>query len=178
MEMDVVMILGAVFALAATVVLHILVLPKKKDGKLPSFLQFLHDLFHFKSLYLERILKALYVLATCFVLFAGFFMLFGVERYYGYYDTYTESLALPGLLLMLLGPVAIRIAYEFLLMAILAVQNILEINQKLTKIANKGEETVEEETAPVEPVLRFCTKCGTQYDANVTSTCPTCGESL
>lgn len=36
-------IIGIILALGATVVLYILVMPRKKDGKLPKLLQLAHD---------------------------------------------------------------------------------------------------------------------------------------
>lgn len=159
--------LAAVFGLAACIVLYVMVLPKKKDGQLPhKILQFLHDFFHFKTLYLEVILKFIFTLATCVVVFLGFFTLFG-EDYWG------DSTIGQGLLILVLGPVALRIAYESIMMFILLVKNVIDINNK-TK-APCCEEAKEEVK---EPVLRFCADCGTQYDANTTDTCPNCGKKF
>ena len=66
-----------------------------------------------------------------------------------------------GLLLMFVGPIAVRIVYESMMMLVLAVNNILQINRKLQDqngILKEKEESV--------PDMRFCTYCGTQYDAN------------
>ena len=71
-------------------------------------------------------------------------MLFYVEKiyhpgYYGYYyssEGYwtTEWKGYYGLILMIVGPILVRISYEFIMMAILAVKNIMQINQNVQKI--------------------------------------------
>ena len=58
-------------------------------------------------------------------------MLFAGESYSSFYYSRFESSAGVGLLLIILGPIAIRISYEFIMMAILAVNNIISINRKL-----------------------------------------------
>ncbi len=167
MSASTIITLAAVFGLAACIVLYVMVLPKKKDGQLQNkYLQFIHDYFHFKTLYLEVILKFIFTLATCLVVFYGFFTLFG-EDYWG------DSTFGTGLVILIAGPLALRIAYESIMMFILLVKNVIDINNK-TK-APCCEEAKEE---PKEPVLRFCADCGTQYDANVTDTCPKCGKKF
>jgi hypothetical protein len=164
-----------IFALAATITLFIIVLPQKKNGKLSPFLQFLHDTFHFKKLFLELILKILYVFSTCFCIFAGFFLLFSRTEYisYGYFSShssYSESTALTGLCLLIVGPIVLRISYEFLMILILAVKNLLEINHKMDPIVKAIEKT-----DPQEPNYLYCTQCGTHYDTNA-GNCPNCGK--
>lgn len=168
MSASTILTLAGVFGLAACIVLYVMVLPKKKDGNLQHpILQFLHDFFHFKTLYLEVILKFIFTLATCVVVCLGFFTLFG-EDYWG------DSTFVDGLLILVLGPVALRIVYESLMMFILLVKNVIDINNK-TKASCCCEEAKEEAK---EPVLRFCADCGTQYDANTTDTCPNCGKKF
>ena len=123
--MDTLIIIGILLAVAATIVLYIKVMPKKYDGKLENkFLQFLHDFFHFKTFYI--------VLLTCACIFVGFLLLFGKIEYYGYFGaTFEQSTFLYGLGLMILGPLVLRVTYEFVMMAILLVQNVIAINRKL-----------------------------------------------
>ena len=112
-------VLTVVVAIAAVVCLYIFVLPKEKDGNLGNpVLQALHDLFTFKKLYIESITRFLYVLATVFVVVSGFFMLFG--------RTFVS-----GLLMMIIRPVIVRISFEFCMLTILLVKNVIEINNKL-----------------------------------------------
>ena len=126
------LILGIIAAVALTVFLYIKVMPRKYDGKLPNkFLQFIHDFFHFKKLYLEEVLKGIYVLANACCICVGIFLLITVESYHGYYYSRTTWYGGYGLLLIVLGPIALRLTYEGIMMFILLVKNTIEINNKL-----------------------------------------------
>ena len=134
-------VLGLFFALAAAVVICVMILPKSKDGTFNNgFLQQLHDYFQFKQLYIEVMLKVLFVLGTCLCVFVGFFLLFG--RSFG-----------TGLILMLLGPLVLRVIYEFAMMLVLLVQNTMEINRKLSGAPDKAEQahSANESSAPSAP---------------------------
>lgn len=131
--METLIIIGIVLAVAATVFICVRVLPKKYDGRLNSkFLQFLHDFFNFKTFYIEALTKFIFVLLTCLCIFVGFLLMFGKFEYYGYFGmTFTHSTFLYGLGIMLLGPLVLRVTYEFVMMAILLVQNVIDINRKM-----------------------------------------------
>lgn len=112
------MVIAIILALAAAILSFVFILPRKKDGHFPNkFLQFLHDLFHFKRLLIEQITKFLYIFATAFVIVFGFLTLFSAPLF--------------GLLLMVLGPIVVRIIYEFMMLTILLVQNVIDINRKI-----------------------------------------------
>ena len=128
--------LGIFSAIIGTIVFYVMVMPKKKDGNFYNpFLQFLHDFLHFKKLYVEEVIRFFYVLLTVFSICGGFFMLFGYVDY-GFTE---ESTFVTGLIMMIAGPVIIRFVYGFMVMAILAVKNIIEINNKLPE--KKKEQT-------------------------------------
>ena len=131
--METLIIIGIVLAVAATIFICVRVLPKKYDGRLDSkFLQFLHDFFNFKTFYIEALTKFILVLLTCLCIFVGFLLMFGKFEYYGYFGmTFTQSTFLYGLGIMLLGPLVLRVTYEFVMMAILLVQNVIDINRKM-----------------------------------------------
>ena len=131
--METFIIIGIVLAVAATIFICVRVLPKKYDGRLDSkFLQFLHDFFNFKTFYIEALTKFIFVLLTCLCIFVGFLLMFGKFEYYGYFGmTFTQSTFLYGLGIMLLGPLVLRVTYEFVMMAILLVQNVIDINRKM-----------------------------------------------
>lgn len=131
--METLIIIGTVLAVAATIFICVRVLPKKYDGRLDSkFLQFLHDFFNFKTFYIEALTKFIFVLLTCLCIFVGFLLMFGKFEYYGYFGmTFTQSTFLYGLGIMLLGPLVLRVTYEFVMMAILLVQNVIDINRKM-----------------------------------------------
>lgn len=64
------------FAIAATVLAFIFIVPEKRREKLNAFGKFLHDTCNFKYLVVEKLLQALYIFATSLVILNGFFMLF------------------------------------------------------------------------------------------------------
>ena len=131
-----VLVISILVALVLTILLWILVIPEKRRPKLSKFFVFLADLFNFKSLLIEKILKFTYVLLTLFAIVFGICMLFIVS--------YGESMALYGVLIMILGPIALRLVYELSMMGVLLVNNVIEINKKLKveKKADKKEEEV------------------------------------
>lgn len=178
MPQTVLVILSLILAVCGTVALYIFVLPKDKREKLPKFMQVVHDLLNFKELLLEKLLKLLYVFTTAYLLFTGFFMLFGirVDSFYGshYVPTFGQ-----GLLIMILGPIIARLIYESIMIVILLLKNVIEINHKLkgdaapeVKAAPEAKAAPETEAEPA-PNYKFCTKCGTRYDANKGG-CPNC----
>lgn len=109
-----------VLAIVAAVLALIFIIPEKKRDTLPKFFVFLHDLFNFKFLLLEIILKVFYIISTCFSILFGFITMF-----------YGGDLFLAGLLIMILGPIFIRIVYEAAIMIILLVKNVIQINNKI-----------------------------------------------
>ncbi|MBQ7485543.1 MAG: DUF4282 domain-containing protein [Oscillospiraceae bacterium] len=193
-------ILGFLFALAGVILALVFVTPEAKRPTLNKFLQVVADIFNFKQLLVEKILKFFYIFSTIFCIVAGFFMLFSVdESYFG-----TRSYALTGLLVMLLGPILIRLLFEGLMMFILLVKNTIDINKKLSgKRCDNGGDDVFSASAPVsapvqpiptpvqpiptpvqpiptpvqpEPRMLYCSQCGTRYDANQ-GNCPNCHQS-
>ena len=145
--MTVVGILGAV---ALTVLALIFITPDKKRAGLNKLMTFVHDVLNFKSLFIEKILKALYALCTFACITVGFCWLFGISYYsyggeYGY--THSEWMGGYGILLMILGPIAVRIAYEIMMLFVLLVKNTIEINNKMPK---NEVEAPAEIAAPVE----------------------------
>ena len=124
----VLIILGIILALAATIVAWIMIVPEQKRPQLNKFFQYLHDLFNFKSLWLEKILKFLYIFETLACVIVGFFMLFSFSSYGFGRRTWTGWI---GLLVMIFGPIFVRIGFEFTMMLVLLVKNTMEVNDKL-----------------------------------------------
>ena len=117
------LIISIVAAFIATILLFILVLPDKKRVNLNGFFKGIADIFNFRTLLIEKIVKFLYTFTTIAAILFGFFMLFMQE--------FGRSLALYGLLVMFISPIAIRLMFEITMMAILLVKNVIEINNKL-----------------------------------------------
>jgi len=122
------MLLAVIATIALTIAAYICIIPAKKRETLPGIGKFFHDLFNFNWLLIEKIIKVFYVLSTIYVVCLGIFFLFTVEDSYFYGK---QSYAVPGILLILFGPIIVRIVYECFMMAILAVTNIIEINEKM-----------------------------------------------
>lgn len=120
-------IIATILAIIATVAAFILIVPESKREKLGRFGKFLHDAVNFKFLIVEKILQALYIFVTAYVILCGFFMLFMAP------ETWTGRhwLGGYGILLMVLGPIVVRMCYELLMMVILLVKNVISINRKL-----------------------------------------------
>ena len=174
-------VISIIIALVCAILCFVMVLPESKRHTLNKFFRVVADIFNFKHLLLEVILKFLYVFTTIFVIVMGFFMMFMQE--------YGQSLALVGFLVMILGPVALRITYEFLIMAILLVKNTIEINKKLSYPAkNKVVEeipvqyTENEYTAPVyedsAEEINICKNCGAPIVSDDSAFCANCGYKL
>lgn len=186
MSMGIIFVIASIFALAVAILAFIFIVPEKRRAKLNKFGQFLHDLCNFKFLIIEKILQFCYVLATSFSIIAGFFMLFWVESYHSYYYSRTEWFGYYGLLTMILGPIAIRIGYELLMMAILAVKNIIQINNKLKNqnddaadanpfsTPNVADYYTPQQAAPTAENVSYCPYCGAQKEPD--AFCPNCGQ--
>lgn len=175
------LIAAIVISVIGAILIAVMIAPEKKRDRLQGFAGWLNDLFNFRTLFIEKILKFLYILSTCFCLIGGLFMLFGSMgvRYGG------DSIALYGLGMIVLGPIAVRILYESGMMFVLLVKNTIQINNKLG--AKNGDKSAAPAAptyaapaaptyaAPAAPNYVFCTNCGTKYDAN-TGRCPKCGK--
>lgn len=178
-------VLPVILAIVATVLAFVFIVPDKKREKLNKFWKFVHDTVNFKYLIIEKILQAMYIFATSATILTGFFMLFYVEKgySYGYYYRSPTWYGGYGLLVMILGPIVIRILYELGMMLVLLVKNVIQINNKMKAeganakdvFAVPGKETyAEEPAAPAVPEKGFCTNCGAKL-AEGANFCTSCG---
>lgn len=185
--------LSAVLAVVATVLAFIFIVPENRREKLNAFGKFIHDTCNFKYLIVEKLLQALYIFLTAFVILGGFFMLF--QSVYGHW------LGGYGLVLMIVGPIMIRLIYELLMMAVLLVKNVIAINNKLKNQNGDHENNIfvtpdmrairdslkpnapaapapqapEAPTAQPTPEVRnFCARCGAKLDES--GKCPHCDQ--
>ncbi|MBQ8250219.1 MAG: hypothetical protein IJY93_10145 [Clostridia bacterium] len=184
------LILSLILAIAATVLAFIFIVPAKSACRRNKFGAFIHDLLTFKFLVLEKVLQALYIFATAYIIFQGFFMLFMVDSYgWGSYK-YTYWYGGWGLLTMILGPIVIRLIYEGIMMAILLVKNVIEINKNVKKIGGIEDVSAAPSFNPTpmmhnpapNPAMHnpapqaapsFCATCGTPKQDG--QPCPRCG---
>ena len=176
------LIIAGVLALVATVLAFIYVVPEKKREKLGAFGKFLHDTCNFKYLMVEKILQALYMFTTA----AG--ILIGVRPEYIFWTGDRIWMCGYGLLIIILGPIAIRLSYELMMMAILLLKNVISINHKLADQTGNGSGDVfaapnmqemkealrqrreAAQTAQSQPA-NFCGQCGAKLENGV---CPHC----
>ena len=116
-----------VVAVVLTALLLVLVLPKQKDGHLPAFFQLLYDLFTPKALMIEKLLQVLYVFLNCLT------VLFGIAIFFNGFFAGFGRIVL-GLVILVVGPVLLRVIHELLLLAVMQVKATREINQKLDRL--------------------------------------------
>ena len=182
-------VIVCILSIIVSIILAALFLPTKKRDQLTGFSAWLHDLFNFRTLVIEKIFKYLYILSTCVCIIGGFFMM--VSAVFSDYNVGQQLLT--GLLTLVLGPIAVRIVYEVVMMFILLVTNVLEINKKMKNqpdgepapaktVPTYQQPAYRQPTyqqpiyqAPVPERFVFCTRCGTKYDANK-GNCPSCGK--
>ena len=115
---------AVIISIILTILLAILVVPEKRRNGLPKFFQVVHDICNFKGLLLEKVLKILYIFSTINVMLTGIFTWFSGGYNFG-------MTFLTGLLILVLGPILVRLAYEFLMLFVLLVKNVIQINNKL-----------------------------------------------
>ena len=130
---------GAVSSVAAVILLYIFVLPEKKRLKMPAWIQRIIGILEFKELFLEKALRFLYVLSTVACFITGAFMFFGFSHYSGRYTSHTQWYGGYGILLMIVGPIVLRLIFEGIMMFILLVKNTIEINNKMKETPDKDE---------------------------------------
>ncbi len=127
------MVLGVVSSLILTIIFCFTVVPNKKRDSLKGFGRFLNDLFNFRGLLIESIVKTLYVFITVTFVVVGFFMLFAVNTSENIFtgETTTVWYGWIGLISMIVGPIVTRLIFEGLMLFILLVKNTIQINNKL-----------------------------------------------
>ena len=118
MPVNIAIIIGLIVAVVLTVLMYMFVIPERNRGNLPGFLQFIHDIVNFKTMILESVLKILYVFCSLGAIFVGFFLLFGKTFWIG-------------LIVLIGGPLVLRVIYELIMLFVILVQNTISINRKL-----------------------------------------------
>ena len=118
-------VLGVLF-IVLLFIIYSRVMPNKYDGTFKNKThQFLHNYFNFKKLYIENVLKFVFVVATLGCVYVG--LVGFLASVFSQIDLY---MALSYLAIMVLGPIIIRLAYESIMMFMLLVKNVIEINIK------------------------------------------------
>ena len=106
-----------------------------------------YNYFNFKRLYIEDILKFLFVVGTVMCVCFGFFMMFSVtETYFGDQSNFTT-----GLVLLIVGPITMRFIFELQMMGVMLVRNVMDINKKMNKSLSENEDSIRKEDS-INPV--------------------------
>lgn len=156
-----------ILALAATILAFIFIIPEKRRANLNAFFTFLHKTFNFKYLVIEKIFQFLYVFSTCSIIITGIITMFDADF-------------VTGLLITILGPIALRIVFELSMMVIIAIKNIIEINEKLPNKNQANKEPQQNTTnnynaAPnYQQTVTYCTECGAPMNYDGTCSNPNC----
>lgn len=127
-----VMAILLLLAVVLTVLAFIFIVPENRREKLNAFGKFLHDTCNFNYLLIEKILQALYIFLTVFAILMGLYTL--VHNFW------------VGLALTIIMPIAIRLIYEFLMMAVLLLKHVIMIDNKL-----KNQNTVDKKPKTADP---------------------------
>lgn len=106
-------ILGAVF--------YFTFLNKKNEGKFTGTKEKIYNFFNFNRFYVEDILKLLYVISAAVVTAVGIVQLFS---------------GISGILVIIIGNVALRISYELIMMFIILCRKTVSVDKKLDKITD------------------------------------------
>ena len=116
------LIVSLIVALLVVILLYSYILPEKRRAVLNGFFTVVHDFFSVKTLWIEAILKFMYVFGVIFLIIFGISLFFvdGLENK-GWY----------GLFCIIIGPIIERLAYEFTMLFIWLVKNVMDIRNKL-----------------------------------------------
>ena len=111
-------IIAAVVAVVGGLCLYFTVFSEKNSGKYKGFMAWLYDFIKFKKLYITEIIKVTYMISAIFLTLGSFAII---------------SNFLLFLCTLLLGNLALRVAYEFSLVLLSIHENVAEINKKIKK---------------------------------------------
>lgn len=156
-------VISFILVLVLVVLLYIFVLPDSKRATLNKPLLFIHDYFKVKNLVVESIFRFIYVFSVVLILVAGFLNLF--EHFF------------TGLAMIIFSPIICRVTYEFVLLSILLVKNVMEINNHLKGIDTPNSNSMSINLENSASIANTCDKCGTVNSDNSTF-CIKCGNKL
>lgn len=136
-------------AMILAVVFYFTFLDKKNEGKFKGFAAKVYNFFNFNKFYVEDVLRLIYVVSVAFLLVVSLAVLFSASF-------------IAGLLLLVLGNVALRIGYELIMMFIILCRKTVSVDKRLEKIgkfySDDFDEGVCAEAAP-EAAGESCAGC-------------------
>ncbi len=107
-------------AIILGVVLYCTFLRKENEGKFTGWKEVVYNFFNFNKFYLEEIMKLCYVLITAVLVVLGVFVLFLEPA--------------TGIIILILGNVAVRISYELIMMFIILCKKTVSIDKKMDRV--------------------------------------------
>lgn len=115
------LVIAILAAIILGVVLYFTFLNKKNEGKYNGAAEKIYNFFNFNKFYVEDVMKLLYIVSTAVLTVIAIVILF------------TQSL-LGGILILIIGNVALRISYELIMMFIILCRKTVSVDKKLDKI--------------------------------------------
>lgn len=112
--------IGAIVAVIVALVVYFTFMKKENEGKFSGAKEVVYNYLNFNRFYLEDIVKLLYVICSAVLTVVGIILLFA--------DFLT------GIIIAVLGNVALRISYELLMMFVILCKKSASIDKKLSKI--------------------------------------------
>ncbi len=119
-------IVSIILAIIGGILVYILFLSKKNEGKFKGFLGWLYDFLSFKKMFLETLLKVTYLIVAIYITLSSFALI--------------GSSFLGFLLQLVLGNVIARLIYEFSLILLVVCRNTTEIAKNTKKVEEKNSE--------------------------------------
>ncbi|HEX3021995.1 MAG TPA: zinc ribbon domain-containing protein [Lachnospiraceae bacterium] len=107
-------------SLIAALIVYFAFLSRRNSDRFTGFTGWIYEFLNFNRLILEGIFKILYLLITFFYVSA-----------YVYIILHEDSNLMVNFIALIVGVVAIRIGYEFVLMVIMLCRNVSDINMKM-----------------------------------------------
>lgn len=112
-------IVSLILAIVGGILIYFLFLSKKNEGKFNGFVGWLYDFLSFKKMFMETLLKIIYIITALFITLSSFATI--GSSFIGFLVT------------LVVGNVVARLVYEFALILLVICRNTTEINKKLAK---------------------------------------------
>lgn len=172
-------ILIIVLLIAALVGTFKFLLPERRAAYLSPFWRRIRDFLSMKNLYLEKILRTLYVVSTVvtFVLCiaGGILAPFMMDLNFGQTILGILLGLIIGALLAVILLFITRISYESIMLKIMLTDAAKKINQKMGGESERHSYEEPRRRLPAAPRPAVCRRCGTRFDPR-RGYCPNCDE--
>ena len=113
------LIVSIILAVIGGILIYLLFLSKKNEGKFKGFVGWLYDFLSFKKMFMEALLKITYLIVALYITLSSFALI--GSNFIGF------------LAILIIGNVVARLVYEFSLLLLVICRNTTEINKKLSK---------------------------------------------